>query len=308
MIEIRHLRYFVTLGEELHFTRAAKRLRIAQPALSTQLRQLETRLGTRLVDRTNRRVALTEAGIRFYGRAKAILADVDGVEREMADFADAVRGSVTLGSLPLLGELCFPDIISGYERLFPSVEVNLLEERNEQVIEELQDGRIDLALIDTRPLEKVSTSNLTITNLFTAPTVVMMSNDHPLAAQEKVSLSELRHERFVWFSQGSSARYDIFVENCRAVGFEPTIAVKCSQASLLRVLVSNGFGVCISPQWVAALTGPSIVTPELTGYTRRFYIGLAWHNQRYSRAVSSLADHIKEYWSKLPPGLQAAQR
>jgi DNA-binding transcriptional LysR family regulator len=295
VFDIRHLKYFVALGEELHFTKAAKRLNIAQPALSAQLRQLEERLGMRLVDRTNRRVSLTDAGLVLYARAKAVLDELEDISQEMADFAGAVRGNVTVGSLPQLGELYFPIVLKDCERLFPNVEVSLLEERNEDIIGALHEGRVDIALIDSRPLESVSIANLSITALFTVPTVVMMAEDHLLADRPDISLEDLRNERFVWFSQGSRVRLNFFLENCRSKGFEPTIAVKCSQSTLLRSFVSKGFGVSLAPQWSAVMEGPPIVAKELKGYARRYHIGLAWNKQHYSRAVAALADHIKRH-------------
>ncbi|HYZ29922.1 MAG TPA: LysR family transcriptional regulator, partial [Thermoleophilaceae bacterium] len=146
-MELRQLRYLVALADERSFTRAAARVHVAQPALSQQIRRLEDEVGLALVDRTTRRVALTEAGGALTERARRILSEVDAARAELGELAGVRAGRVTIGAMRTLGPFDLPRLLARYHERFPQVELTVREDASDALAEMVRSDAVDLALL-----------------------------------------------------------------------------------------------------------------------------------------------------------------
>jgi DNA-binding transcriptional LysR family regulator len=220
MPELRHLRYFVAVAEELNFSRAARKLRMAQPPLSVAIRQLEAELGTELFRRSSREVTLTEAGEVFLGRARRTLAEAEGAVAaakraaagELGSLRIAFSWSARFETLPALGQ--------AFRLERPEVELLTEELWNSRMADALRDGTVDVAVA----LCPEVAGDLTYAPIRREGVVALLAASHPLAGEQAIDLGALANEEFVLFPRELAPRlYDTLVGLCRQAGFEPTI-------------------------------------------------------------------------------------
>lgn len=246
-MELRHLRYFIAVAQELHFGRAAELLGISQPPLSQQIQALEQELGARLFERTNRRVALSEAGRLFLEEARLVLAQVD----KAADVARRAQlgelGEMKIGftsSAPFNSSI--PKAIYAFRQRFPAVHLNLEEMSSQAVADALLDESIEIGLI--RPLSLPD--SLVATELFREPLVAVINAAHPLAGGSEggLHIAALADEPFVFFPRSyGSGLYAQLLNLARQAGFSPHFAQEASEAMTIIGLVSAGLGVSVLP-------------------------------------------------------------
>lgn len=248
-IELRHLRYFIAVADELHFGRAAERLGMSQPPLSQQIRQLEQFVGARLLERTNRRVALTEAGRLFLEQAREILARtghaVDLAQRAARGETGELRVGITR-STPLSGYI--PRAIHAFRQQLPSVQLKLEEMNSLQQIDALLDRRLQIGIVRGSTLPAALVSR----RLFRDPLVAVLPADHPAArghgARRRLRTGALAQEPFVLFARNAGAGiHDHVISLCRHAGFVPRMAQEAGEASTIVGLVAAGLGVSILP-------------------------------------------------------------
>ncbi|HEY9281693.1 MAG TPA: LysR substrate-binding domain-containing protein [Eoetvoesiella sp.] len=242
-MELRQLRYFVVLAEELNFTRAATRLHISQPPLSLQIAQLERELGVQLFDRTSRRVVLTEAGHTFLHDVRAVQQRLrDASERVLAvDRGLAGRIEVGLSGSHFMGPL--PGVIARYASLVPDVAVVLHEMYPADQIEALRERRIDLSI--SRVV--VSDEILRSVPLWKDPVVVALPVAHRFAGRRKLPLEALASEAFVLLRRGTSAYAQRMYDACMQAGFVPREAQSVAEIPAQLNLVAAGLGVALVP-------------------------------------------------------------
>jgi DNA-binding transcriptional LysR family regulator len=255
-MELRHLRYFVVLAEELHFSRAARRLGISQPPLSQQIRALELSLKAPLFERTNRRVELTEAGRALLVEARATL---DQAERAATIVGQARRGEIgelRIGfapSAPLIAP--FTATILAFRKAAPGVRLVLDEQVTTQQIDALLERRLHIGFIRSPSVPDLPDAVAAI-ELYREPLSVFMHADHPLAARDRVPLKALASEPFIFFprSHGTSL-HDQVLALCRKAGFTPRIDQEARGNATILGLVAAGLGVSILP---ASLRGIAV--------------------------------------------------
>ena len=246
-MELRHLRYFIAVAEELHFGRAAQALGISQPPLSQQIQALEQELGARLFERTNRRVELSEAGRLFLEEARLVLAQVD----KAADVARRAQlgelGEMKIGftsSAPFNSSI--PKAIYSFRQRFPAVHLNLKEMSSRDVADALLDESIEVGLMRPLPLPE----SLVATELLREPLVAVLNADHPLAQGNEpgIHMAALAHEPFVFFprSYGSGLHAQL-LSLARQAGFTPHFAQEAAEVMTIIGLVSAGLGVSVLP-------------------------------------------------------------
>ncbi|WP_137145346.1 LysR family transcriptional regulator [Mycolicibacterium sp. CR10] len=250
-MELRHLRYFRAVAEELHFGRAAERLHIAQPPLSQQIRQLERELQVTLLTRTTRSVELTPAGRAYLLRAVAILDDVDDAGEQARRISDGLEGRLVIGCVGSATYSLLPRLVRTLRETLPGVEVSVRGEMLAPAqLLALQAGEIDLALL--RPPVRqpgVATEVIRRDRLLAA-----LPAGHPLAAREELSVADLRDEEFVAHaSHGRSVMSSILAAACADAGFVPNVRHEVTETSTLVTLVAAGLGVAIVPAPTAAL-------------------------------------------------------
>lgn len=273
-MELRQLRYFVAVAQRRHFTAAAEAIGVAQPALSQQVRLLERELGVTLFDRGGRRVRLTPAGEALLARAGRILAEVADAQGEMAEFAGAVRGRVTVGTLPSLAEHQLPPLVAAFHARHLGLELVLREERTARLLEFLGAGEVDLALLHQSSVAPAAAPAITLEPLFSEELVAAVAPAHPLAGRGALPLAALRDADFILTKSGSAIRETILTA-CAVAGFAPRIAFESGAAATVRALAAAGLGVAVLPRSEAQIGGVALAAIALTPRLTRT-VALAW--------------------------------
>ncbi len=259
-MELRQLRYLVALADERHFTRAAAREHIAQPALSQQIRRLEAEVGLALVERTTRRVALTAAGELLVARARRILAELDDAQAELSTLAGVKGGRLAVGALHTMGPVDLSLLLASFHRAHPAIELTVREQSSEELAEMLRDDVIDLAFLSVT--ERIQSRGLELRRLVTEELVAVLPRQHPLAKRDGVRLSELAGDPFVSFRSGSRLR-ELLESAAAGGGFEPRIALESNESRRIRSLVASGLGVAILPRTDAVGPGAPVAVTRL---------------------------------------------
>ncbi len=245
-MELRHLRYFAAVADTLHFGRAAARLGIQQPPLSIQIRQLESEIGTLLLQRTGRRVSLTDAGLAFARDAAEIIQSTDRAVDRARRVARGEAGLLRVGMInsapfhPLI-----PTILREYRQTHPQVSIDIQESTTPELATRVTANTLDVAFV--RPLLGPH-SGLVEEPLFDEPVVVALPSGHPLTKQRTVALGALSLLPFVLFPRSVGAGlYDDIISACRRAGFSPRVAQEASQVTSIVNLVGAGLGVSLVP-------------------------------------------------------------
>ncbi|HWF33955.1 MAG TPA: LysR substrate-binding domain-containing protein [Solirubrobacteraceae bacterium] len=276
-MELRQLKYLLALAEERHFTRAAAREHIAQPALSQQIRRLEDEVGLPLVERTTRRVALTEAGELLVARARRILAEVDAAHTELQGLRGVQSGHVTVGAMHTMGPVDVSLVLALFHERHPGVELTVREQSSEELAEMLRVDELDLAFLSVT--ERIESHGLGLQQLVSEEIVAVLPRDHPLAERRRIRMAELSDERFISYRDGSRLR-EVLMSAGRDAGFEPHVTLESNESQRIRRLVARRLGVAILPRSDAEDPGAEIAAVTLTspGLTRD--ITLAWREGR----------------------------
>jgi DNA-binding transcriptional LysR family regulator len=262
-VELRHLRYFVAVAEELHFGRAAERLRLSQPPLSQQIRKLEAILGYPLFERTSRSVSLTAAGQVLLERAQRTLRNVQRDIEETQSIGRGEVGSLHIGFVGSAMLTVLPAIFRQYREAYPSVRLHLHESFTAKVIEGLQNGTLDAGLLrDGDPVE-----GLVARTLYSEPFVAVLPAGHPRAGQKSISAAALRDEPFVYYPRSAGSRaYEKPLTLCEEQGFRPQIVQEAHNWLTILRLIGAGLGVTIAPACVRLIASPEVVClPILAG-------------------------------------------
>jgi LysR family transcriptional activator of glutamate synthase operon len=282
-MEIRQLRYLVALAEERHFTRAAARANVAQPALSRQIRSLEVELGVPLVDRTSRRVSLTAAGERLVDRARRILDEVEAARADAQDLRQLLQGRVSLGVSTTPGPVDVAALVAAFHRIHPGVELEVRDALSLELARRLRADRLDVALLTA--VEEDDRRQLELLLVGEERLVLCVGLGHSLAARKRVAIRELRNERFAVFHVGATIR--TLVERAAAeAGFEPQVAFEFSDIARMRALVAEGLAVAILPSSQAGLPGAGTVT---VGLAERSLVHQVFLGRRRDRELSPAA-------------------
>jgi DNA-binding transcriptional LysR family regulator len=246
-MELRHLRYFVAVAEELHFTRAAARLHIGQPPLSQQIQALEDELGVTLFARSKRRVALTDAGQHLLLRAREILAAAAGVGDEVQRVARGEVGELRIGfttTLPLTPIL--PAIVQDYRRRFPHVTLRLREMYTDDQFDALRRDELDVGFVRFNGYNAPTDVQLKV--LRRDPLLLIVPASHRFAGQGSVALAECRDEEFIVYPRAAGSGIKLYLRQlCARAGFEPKVAQEAGEAITQIGLVAAGLGVCVLP-------------------------------------------------------------
>lgn len=289
-MELRHLRYFVAVAEHLHFGRAAEALMTAQPSLSRQILQLEDELGVRLFDRTNRHVALTDAGRRFLVDARRTLYAADASVRHARENAEGTRGELRIGFIVGAMLQLLPSALREHRRRYPNVDVSPHIVSYLEAAPALLAGSIDIAWSVTATSDPDIVSQTVAHDRLLAA----MPSDHRLARKQTIDIGEFSDETLIAFSRSIAPRlYDVVLELCLTSGYHPSRVHEAIDALSLLGLVAAGFGVSLIPFPWSAVQVPGVVFSEITS---DFYVeeALSWHRDRATPIVRAFVDTTVE--------------
>ncbi|HEX6472105.1 MAG TPA: LysR substrate-binding domain-containing protein [Streptosporangiaceae bacterium] len=273
-MELRHLRYFLAVAEELHFGRAAEHLHIVQPALSKQIAALEKELGVRLLERTKRRVELTEAGRAFLDDARNVLAQAEMAADRARSAGRGERGVLVIGFIPPALNSVLPIALNRYRCEHPNVRLVLRELTNRAAIDGVLSDRIHISFVRV-PFD--DHGGLNCEPVYEEPVFVALPSDHPLTAVEAVPLAALCDEPFVMIPRSQEPElHDYYIALCQEAGFSPHIVHEVS-ATLVGVgLVASGVGVSLVPSSTRVMSRAGVTYRPLRDPTPRFRLAAVW--------------------------------
>jgi LysR family transcriptional regulator, hydrogen peroxide-inducible genes activator len=242
-MELHQLRYFCAIADSGSFSRAAEQSHVSQPSLSQQIIKLEDELGARLFDRLGRSVRLTEPGKTFLPRARAVLREIEAARGDVAEQRESTGGSVTIGVIPTIAPYYLPQRLTSFSRKFPQVQLTVVEEITPLLLEQIRDGKADLAILAL----PIRGHEFECEPLFAERLFAALPPRHKLAKSRVLSLKELRAESFLLLRDGHCFR-DTAVAACDRARLNPRVIFESGQFSSLLSMVGAGMGVSLVPE------------------------------------------------------------
>lgn len=260
-MDIRRLRYFLVLADELHFGRAASRLSISQPPLSVSIRQLEETIGARLFERNHQKVRLTAAGEALVPAAQALIDRMNSTMHQVRDVDQGATGHLRIGFVGALLYQGLPKLLQQFQQSRAGLQLNMLELNTKDQLTELAHGSLDVGFVHASRLPEGVSSLL----FSSEELVACLPQQHPLASKPTLNLRELRDERFIVFSrQVSPYYYDRIQSLCFTAGIDPDIRCEARHWLSVLSLVAQGFGVALVPASLqsSSIAGVSFIALE----------------------------------------------
>ncbi len=289
-MELRHLKYFVAVAEELHYGKAAKKLHIAQPALSKQIMDLENELGLKLFDRTKRAIQLTDAGGYFLKDAHQLLLQAEQAAETARRIDRGHAGRLVVGFVGSVIHTFLPEGLRAFRERYPDVELVLQEMNTAEQIKSLQARRIEVgvlypygqdAMLASQPIAK-------------APLMAVLPEKHPLARRKSLNIRQLAHEAFIANTRSSEPVVrDAFIALCHSAGFTPRITQEAGQVQTVLGLVASGLGVCLLPDFIRHIRRPGVQYVPLTGSPPAVKLAVVWRTGSSSALVKSFVSVIE---------------
>jgi LysR family hydrogen peroxide-inducible transcriptional activator len=297
-MNLRELQYLVALAEHRNFRRAAEACLVSQPTLSTQIRKLEEELGVDLFERLPKAVMLTAAGQDAAARARRILSEVAAMREQAKRLSQPEAGAVHLGVFPTIGPYLLPHVIPQLRARFPRLDLFLTEEKSDQLLERLREGRLDAAILAL----PVHDAQLHAELLFEEPFLLAVPRQHALARRSSLRMEELSEYELLLLDDGHCLR-DHALEVCRLSGSRETTEFRATSLETLRQMIMAGIGVTLLPALaVQGMGGASehihLLTFEDARPSRS--IALVW---RRSSALLPLLRQIAEVCRAISPSL-----
>jgi DNA-binding transcriptional LysR family regulator len=294
-MELRHLKYFVAVAEELHFGRAAKRLHIAQPPLSQQIMNLEEELGVKLFDRTRRTIQMTDAGMYFLKEAQQVLVHVEQAAETARRIYHGQAGRLIVGFVGSVVHTVLPEGLRLFRERFPDVELVLQELNTAEQRKALYAKNIDVGFL----YPDVQDTMLASQPLAQAPLMVVLPKKHALAGRKTLNIRELAQEPFIANTRSSEPVVrDAFISLCHSAGFSPRIEQEAGNVQTVLGLVASGLGACLLPDFIKNIRQPGVKYIPLSGSPPVVKLAVVWRSDNSSILVKSFVAVI-ESCSKL---------
>jgi DNA-binding transcriptional LysR family regulator len=291
-MELRHLRYFVAVAEELSFTKAAQKLRLAQPSLTRQVRNLEDEIGVRLLDRANNRVALTEEGRLFLFDSKKLLTMCAETVAAVQRMSRGDSSQLNIGYVANIHYGLLPATLGAFRKLCPRVALNLFDMTSAEQFQALDSRKIDLGFVGLRPA--LSGHDLLSECVAHDTILVALAARHPLAKKPKVELADLASQFFIGMSDKThpGAR-EWLLETCQSAGFAGKILQEADSEPTAIKFVADGLGVALMPEQISALPHEGVVFRPLSPPLRREST-IAWRADNPSRPLNDYIQIVKD--------------
>lgn len=291
-MELRHLRYFVAVAEALSFTKGAQKLRLAQPSLTRQVRNLEDELGVRLLDRTNNKIALTEEGRRFFFDSKKLLTMADEMVTAVQRMHRQGNLQLNLGYVANIHYGLLPATLSAFRTICPGVALNLFDLSSAEQFHALDSGKIDLGFVGLRA--DPAQEGFLFEGIAHDTIVVALPHRHPLAKKSRLRLSELAQLYFIGMSTKThpGAR-EWLLDTCLGAGFTGRILQEADGEPTALRFVADGLGVALVPEQITALPHEGVAFRPLSPPLRREST-IAWRSENPSEPLQDYIRIIKD--------------
>lgn len=281
-MELRHLRYFQALAEELHFGRAADRLFIAQPGLSRQIKQLETELGVLLFARNNRKVELTPAGKHLAGRVRILLRDLELAVANTRQVAQGMRGEIRVGYIGSAMQYTIPALMLAVRDHYPDISFSLVELDNNRQLEALLSREIDLGFVRLNRFPSPLKMRAVLEDTFS----LVLPENHRISAGNFTGLAQLAEEEFILFEpEYSTSYYELILQLFDEAGFSPRVSHRTVNASSIYRLVANGMGLSIIPTVLQEGYTMGVKFVELDALPQRTTLRAVWNGEGKSEVL-----------------------
>jgi len=276
-MDIRHLQYFVEVARAGSFTKAAQNLYVTQPTISKMVKTIEDELGVALLDRSGKRMELTDAGEVIFRQAETIVKSFEQLSTELDDLMQLKKGHVRIGLPPMVGSHFFPKIIGAFRDRYPLVTIHLVEDGAKKIEAAVGDGSLDIGVV-VLPTDEEKFHSFSFVN---EPLMVLLHPANPLAGRDRLSLTELAQESFVLFRE-DFALHDRIIAECVRSGFQPRIVCESSQWDFIREMVAANLGVTLLPEPICrGLDESRVRAVPLTEQTIPWHLGIIWRKDRY---------------------------
>lgn len=288
-MDIRQLKYFLAIAEEGQITSAAKKLQMAQPPLSQQLKLLEEELGVKLVERKPRSVQLTDAGIILRNRAQQILELTDSTAREITDFVKGLKGTLSIGTVSSSGATLLTESLSQFHKAYSGVKFEIHEGNTFMIIDLLSKGIVEVGIVRT----PFNTSNLEYRYAQSEPMIAVMTQEYDWVTPDNtIEVSELQDKPLIIYR-----RFEQLIrETCLKEGFEPVLFCKNDDARTTLLWANAGFGIGIVPKSALDLANhEKLIYKEIRNEALRTRIAAIWLKDKY---LSSLATKFIDSFSQ----------
>ncbi|WP_371379815.1 LysR family transcriptional regulator [Sporomusa aerivorans] len=276
-MDILHLTYFIEVAKQLSFTKAARELHVSQPSISKMVRNLEEELKVTLIDRSARRIKLTDAGQALYERGLKIVDSLKNVTSDLDDLTSGRKGSIRLGIPPMVETSFFAIAIGEFKRKFPNIVIDLVEIGSRAVEEMVEDGTLDIGVV------VLPVKNKAVFSLFAFvkdPIWLIVHPEHRLAGREVVSITDLEEEPIVLFRK-DFALHDHIVEKCREHGFVPRVLCESSQWDFMAEIVVAKLGVALLPKVVCDKIGDGVKALPIAEEISPWHLAIVWKKDTY---------------------------
>lgn len=290
-MDLRLLRYFIALAEELHFSRAAERLAISQPPLSIAIKQLESELGVALFKRSSKAVSLTQAGSTLYPQALKVIAQLDIAWETARDVGLGRRGRLVVGFVGGMLLRGLPELVRAYESLHPHITIVLREMGSADQILALTRGQLNLGFLHANALPAELDSVVVGDEAF----VACLPEDHPLAHRRSIRASDLRDENIVLFSRDISPNYyDSVISLCSSAGFSPRVHHHVTHWLTALVLVSRNAGVALVPDAFVQAELRGVRYVRLNDSSARSLAQCAWKRAAQDPTEAGFVSYVRQ--------------
>lgn len=289
MLDVKRLQVLMYVVERGSVTAAAEALSYTPSAISQQLQRLEREVGQPLLERKPRGMVPTDAGHVLAGHARKVLRQLTAAESDLAEIADVRRGHLDLGTFPTVGSSFLPLAVQRYRQLYPSIQLTIHSAREDQLIQKLEEGQVGMSLLWDYAWGRVDDSQLSLTTLFTDPTVLIVAADHRLARRKQVKMADLCNEQWIIRSENHPV-VEVLQRSAVAAGFTPKISFAANDYQEAQAMVSVGFGVALAPRTAVVNKHPDVRIVSLGGTAPARRILVA-HRPDRVRAAAEIAFH-----------------
>ena len=242
-IDLNELKHFIAVVEHESFTNAAKHIYVSQPTLSKSVDKLEKKLQVKLIERSTRKITVTDAGELVYKQANKILSSTNELNELLDDLKNLPSGDINIGVPPLIGTLFFSKIAQHFGRLNPGIKLHLVELGAKRVETLVEEGKVDIGLV----VLPVNEEKFNILPFMEDEFMLFTHKDHPLANRKRIEMKELEEEDFILFTEEFSL-HGLVIRQCEQAGFSPRVAYKSSQWDLMTELIISELGVTLFPK------------------------------------------------------------
>lgn len=297
MIELRHLTYFRTVAETLHFGRAAELLHISQPPLTRQIAALERELGAQLFDRSKRAIQLTSAGKYFYRDTTEIFKALERAKRNVSSSSTGKSGALKVGFMMSSAYNILPSVTRHYSAAYPEVDMRLTEYVPNLLATDIEDEKVDVGIM-YRPED---CSRLDSHTIYAEPLLAVLPREHRLAGKEAISAAELADDPFVSIPRTiAPVVFDLIIKHCQARGFRPRIVLEANLQQTIVNLVGEGLGVALVPTSMQAMHLDTTVFKPLVD-APLVEVAVIWNKENTNPCIRTFADTAVEVWRKMQP-------